>query len=56
MKVEQLITLTERRIASLHAARTTAESVGDVDAIIRADTEIAEAQTTLDKLRNIPAN
>lgn len=55
MKVEQLITLTERRIAALTASKTHAENIGDVDAIIRADTEIAEAQTTLDKLRNIPA-
>lgn len=56
MKVDQLITLTERRIVTLTGQRAYAENIGDVDAIIRADIEIAEAQVTLNKLRNIPAS
>lgn len=53
MTVEQLIILTERRISTLTAQRTHAENIGDVDAIIRADTELAEAQVTLDQLQTL---
>lgn len=53
MKVEQLIVLTERRIVYLEASKTQAEAIGDVDAVTRADTEIAEAQETLTKLQTL---
>jgi len=53
MKVENLIVLTERRIAYLEASKTHAENIGDVDAVTRADTEIAEAQDTLTKLQTL---
>lgn len=53
MKVEKLIVMAERRLATLYAARSAAEVAGDVDSVTRADTEIAEVQITLDKLRNI---
>lgn len=55
MKVEQLIQLAERRIAYLEAQKATSANIGDVDAVIRADTELVEAQATLAKLRTIPA-
>jgi hypothetical protein len=54
MKVEQLIELAERRIAYLERSRAAALSIGDVDSVVRADTEIAESQATLVKLRSIP--
>ena len=56
MKVEQLIELAERRIAYLERTKAAALSIGDVDAASRADTEIAESQATLVKLRAIPAS
>lgn len=56
MKVEQLIELAERRIAYLERNKASALSIGDVDAASRADTEIAESQATLVKLRAIPAS
>jgi hypothetical protein len=55
MKVDRLIQLAERRQAYLEAQKTTAENIGDIDAVIRADTELAEVQATLAKLRAIPA-
>lgn len=56
MKVEQLIELAERRVAYLERTKAAALSIGDVDAASRADTEIAESQATLVKLRAIPAS
>lgn len=55
MTIPQLIQLAERRIAYLESVKSSAEKIGDVDAVIRADTEISEAQETLTKLRSIPA-
>ena len=55
MKVEQLIQLAERRVAYLESQKAASENIGDVDAVIRADTELAEVQATLAKLRTIPA-
>ena len=56
MKVEQLIELAERRVAYLERTKAAALSIGDVDAASRADTELAEVQATLAKLRAIPAS
>lgn len=55
MKVEQLIQLAERRAAYLEAQKSASEGIGDVDAVIRADTELTEVQDTLAKLRAISA-
>ena len=53
MTITELIKLAERRIVYLEAAKNAAQSVGDVVAVIRADTALAEAQDTLTKLRSV---
>lgn len=55
MTIDQLIQMAERRIAHLSESRIAAERIGDVDAVSRIDTDIAETQATLSKLRTLPA-
>lgn len=53
MTIQQLITMAERRIAYLLQARTAAESIGDVDSVVRIDSEIADTTATLNALNAI---
>ena len=53
MTISELITLMSNKISSLNNARSTAVVTGDVEAILRLDDEIAETQTSLDKLLSL---
>lgn len=56
MKVEHLIQMAEKRIAYLENMKAAAELIGDIDSMIRAESEIVEVQLTLAKLKSIPSN
>ncbi len=51
MKIEELITVAENKLAALNNAMATAVSKGDAEAIVRLENEVAETQATLDVLR-----
>jgi hypothetical protein len=53
MTVDQLIVMAQRRIAHLNEARIASERIGDVDAVARIDSDIAETQATLTKLQTL---
>jgi hypothetical protein len=53
MTIQQLIEMANRRIAYLGQARLSAERIGDVDAVTRIDTDIAETEATLTKLQTL---
>jgi hypothetical protein len=53
MTVNQLIQMAQRRIAHLGEQRVNAERVGDVDAVTRIDTDLAETQATLAQLNTL---
>ncbi len=53
MTVEKLIEMATRRIAYLNEAKVSAERIGDVDAVTRIDTDIAETEATLTKLQTL---
>ena len=54
MTVQKLIEMAEKRIAYLLQSRINAEGIGDIDAVTRIDTDIAETQATLNQLKSIP--
>lgn len=56
MNIEKLIQMAEKRISYLEGLKSSAELIGDVDAMIRAESEIIEVQQTILKLRAIPAS
>lgn len=56
MKVEHLIQMAEKRIAYLENMKAAAELIGDIDSMIRAESEIVEVQLTLAKLKSIHSN
>jgi hypothetical protein len=51
MTIQHLIELVERKIANLSQLNTSAESIGDIEAMARLEQEIAECQDTLAQLR-----
>jgi hypothetical protein len=53
MTVSHLIELLERRIAHLSQLKTSAESIGDVDAVANIESELSQTQTTINQLRQI---
>jgi len=53
MKVPELITLMANKLAYLNMARSTALASGDLEAVLRLDSEISETQDTLSKLQTI---
>ena len=53
MKIIELITLAENKLAALNQAMATAHRTGNVGAIPEIENEIAETQATLDELRNL---
>jgi hypothetical protein len=53
MKVPELITLMANKLAYLNTARSTALASGDLEAVLRLDSEILETQDTLSKLQTI---
>lgn len=54
MKISELISLAENKLATLNQAIATAQAKGDADAIARLDAEVVETQETLDELRCMP--
>lgn len=53
MTITDLIKLASNKLTMLNNARATAVTLGDVDAITKIDTSIAETQSTLDKLHTL---
>ena len=53
MKIAELITLAENKLATLNQAIATATSKGDAEALTRLGAEVAETQDTLDDLRTL---
>jgi hypothetical protein len=53
MQIEKIISILTNRLATLAAAKTHAEVVGDLDRVVAIDAEIEETQATLAKLQNI---
>lgn len=51
MKIAELITLAENKLAALNQAVSTATAVGDVERLTPLLLEIIDTQTTLDELR-----
>jgi hypothetical protein len=51
MSISELIAALERRISYLGSLRTSASAIGDIKQVDAIDAEIAEVQTTLNKLR-----
>jgi hypothetical protein len=56
MKISELITLAEARLAVKNSARATAVQHGAVHLLAELDADIAETQRTLDALRAIPVS
>lgn len=54
MTVSKLIQLAQRRLARLEQDRLGADLIGDIDAMVRIDSEIAETQATLNQLQSLP--
>lgn len=53
MKMQELITLMANKLSYLNNAKSTAMASGDVEAVLRLDSEISETQTTLNSLQAI---
>ncbi len=51
MKIQELITLAENKLIALNTEMSNAIQHGDVEAITRIETQVAETQNTLDTLR-----
>lgn len=51
MNIQDLIVLTEAKLQNLNSAVVTATRAGDTVELMRLNTDIAETQQTLDKLR-----
>jgi hypothetical protein len=53
MNIDYLIALAQHRQAHLEQAKLQAERIGDTDALVRYETELAQTVTTLNKLMAI---
>lgn len=53
MKIAELITLAESKLAALNTAIATATAIGDVEELKRLVASSDETQATLDKLRQV---
>lgn len=53
MKIAELITLAENKLAALNNEMAVAVRLGEVEEITRIDGKITETQSTLDALRSI---
>ncbi len=54
MKISELITLTENKLATLNNEMAYAIQVGEVEEIARIEAQVTETQHTLDALRAVP--
>ena len=53
MKMQELVTLMANKLAYLNTAKSTATALGDVEAVLRLDSEISETQATIDALQTL---
>jgi hypothetical protein len=53
MKVAELVTLMANKLSYLNTAKSTAIASGDLDAVLRLDSEISETQATLEALQTL---
>jgi hypothetical protein len=53
MKLTELVTLLANKLSSLNNAKSTAIISGDVEAVLRLDTEIQETEATLVALQSV---
>lgn len=53
MKITELITLAENKLAALNNQMSYAVEVGEIDEIARIEGQVTETQTTLDQLRSV---
>lgn len=53
MKMQELVTLMANKLAYLNNAKSTAMASGDLEAVLRLESEIAETQSTLNSLQAI---
>lgn len=53
MTIPELIVLASNRLASLNNARATAVILGEVSRLVPLDADIAETQSTIDKLNTL---
>jgi hypothetical protein len=53
MSVSDLIALLKRRLVYLGQLRTSAVAIGDLAQVDRIDTEVAETQSTLNRLESL---
>ena len=51
MKMQELVTLMANKLAYLNTAKSTALASGDLEAVLRLDSEISETQVTLNTLQ-----
>lgn len=55
MTIDEIIALTQNRIATLNGARTAAFNAGDIAQVNVIDIELIKTQTTLDQLLTLKA-
>lgn len=53
MKIAELITLAENKLAALNNEMSYAIQVGEVEEITRIEAQVSETQATLDQLRSV---
>lgn len=53
MTIDQLIKLTEARLANLHSVKLEAERIGDIEASLRYQADIETTEGTLTMLRSL---
>lgn len=53
MLTEELVKMCEARLANLQQLKTSAQQIGDVARVAALELEIADAQRTLESLRNL---
>jgi hypothetical protein len=53
MNITDLISIVQRRLVYLSQLRTSAENIGDLNQVSVIDTEMSEAQDTLNKLKTL---
>ena len=53
MNINDLILIVQRRLVHLSQLRTSAENIGDLNQVSVIDSEMAQAQDTLNKLKTL---
>lgn len=53
MKMQELVSLMANKLAYLNTAKSTAITSGDLEAVLRLDSDISETQATIDALQTL---